>query len=42
VICCDTCPYYPACEEIDDFKRDVLLMSEEAIADEIGWGAVPE
>jgi hypothetical protein len=38
MICCDTCPYWPTCEEVDDSKREVLGLDEEAIADEIGWG----
>lgn len=29
MICCDTCPYYPTCEEIEDFERDVLRLHEE-------------
>lgn len=29
MICCDTCPYYPTCEEIEDFTRDVLGLGEE-------------
>lgn len=28
-ICCDTCPFTPTCEEIDDFERDVLRLGEE-------------
>lgn len=28
-ICCDTCPYAPTCEEINDFERDVLRLGEE-------------
>lgn len=28
MICCDTCPYFPTCEELDDFKRDVLGIDE--------------
>jgi hypothetical protein len=27
-ICCDTCPYAPTCEEIDDFERDVLHLDD--------------
>lgn len=30
MICCDTCPYYPTCEEIDDFARDLLGLDDEA------------
>lgn len=40
MICCDTCPYFPTCEEVDDFKRDVLGWDELALAEEIGWGEV--
>jgi hypothetical protein len=28
VICCDTCPYYPTCEEIEDFERYVLGLDD--------------
>jgi len=38
VICCDTCPYWPTCEERDDWLRDALGLDEEAIADQ----AVPD
>ena len=38
MICCDTCPYSPTCEERDDFMREVLGLDEEAIADQ----AVPD
>ena len=27
--CCDTCPCWPTCEEIEDFERDVLRMGDE-------------
>lgn len=33
-ICCDTCPYTPTCEEIQDFERDVLHLGDE-------WGEEP-
>jgi disulfide oxidoreductase YuzD len=36
VICCDTCPYSPTCEDVADWLRDVLGKDEEDIADEIG------
>jgi hypothetical protein len=36
MICCDTCPYYPTCEEIEDFERDVLGLQEEE------WGTADE
>lgn len=29
MICCDTCPYYPTCEEVEEFERDVLRMGDE-------------
>jgi hypothetical protein len=29
MICCDTCPLAPTCEEIEDFERDVLRLHEE-------------
>ena len=28
-ICCDSCPYYPTCEEINDFHRDIGLLADE-------------
>ena len=28
-ICCDTCPYSPACEEERDFLTDVLGLNED-------------
>jgi hypothetical protein len=27
--CCDTCPFYPTCEEIEDFERDVLHLDDD-------------
>jgi hypothetical protein len=27
--CCDTCPLSPTCEEIEDFARDALGMSDD-------------
>ena len=29
MICCDTCPYNPTCEEVEDFERDVLGLHED-------------
>jgi hypothetical protein len=29
VICCDTCPFVPTCEEVEDFERDVLHLCED-------------
>ena len=29
IICCDTCPYEPTCEEINDFERDVLHLDDD-------------
>jgi hypothetical protein len=29
MICCDTCPYWPTCEEIEDFEQNVLRLHEE-------------
>jgi len=29
MICCDTCPYWPTCEEIEDFERDVLHLTND-------------
>lgn len=29
MVCCDTCPYLPTCEEIADLERDVLRLGEE-------------
>lgn len=26
MICCDTCPYSPTCEEDDDFLRQIGLL----------------
>lgn len=28
MICCDSCPYWPTCEEEDDFRREVLGLDE--------------
>jgi hypothetical protein len=33
VICCDTCPYSPTCEEEDDFLDQVLHRGEYEDAD---------
>lgn len=38
MICCDTCPYYPTCEEIEDFERDVLGLDEYDETDMEGLG----
>jgi hypothetical protein len=29
MICCDTCPYWPTCEEEDEFRREVLGLDTE-------------
>lgn len=29
MICCDTCPYSPTCEEEDDFLASIGLAREE-------------
>ncbi len=29
MICCDTCPYSPTCEEEDEFLRDIGLDPDE-------------
>jgi len=29
MICCDTCPYYPTCEEVEDFERDALGLHDD-------------
>lgn len=29
MICCDTCPLAPTCEEVEDFERDILHLHEE-------------
>jgi len=29
MICCDTCPYNPTCEEEDDFLRQIGLLDDE-------------
>jgi len=34
MICCDTCPYWPACEEAEDFECNVLGLHDE-------WGEEP-
>lgn len=34
MICCDTCPYSPTCEERDEFRREVLGLDEDEIAGE--------
>lgn len=28
MICCDSCPYWPTCEEVDEFNREVLGLDE--------------
>lgn len=34
MICCDTCPYSPTCEEEEDFRREVLGLDL--------WAEVPD
>lgn len=34
MICCDTCPYAPACDERDDFLRDLFGLDDDA---EVDW-----
>ena len=34
MICCDTCPYSPTCEEEDDFLRSIGLLDEDEWGDE--------
>lgn len=34
MICCDTCPYSPTCEEEDDFLASIGLGEQ--------WGEEPE
>lgn len=29
MICCDTCPYSPTCEEEDDFLSDIFGLDDE-------------
>jgi hypothetical protein len=29
MICCDTCPYSPTCEEEEDFAREVLGLDDD-------------
>ena len=29
MICCDSCPFSPTCEEEDDFLRDIFGLDEE-------------
>lgn len=29
MICCDSCPYWPTCEEEDDFRREVLGLDDD-------------
>ena len=29
MICCDTCPYNPTCEEEEDFRREVLGLDDD-------------
>lgn len=36
MICCDTCPYWPTCEEIEDFERDVLHLNDDS--GDFEWG----
>lgn len=28
MICCDCCPLVPTCEEVEDFRRDVLGLDD--------------
>jgi hypothetical protein len=36
MICCDTCPYSPTCEEEDDFLASIGLTDEEWGDDDTG------
>lgn len=36
MICCDTCPLSPTCEEEDDFRRDVLGLDDDGYEWELG------
>lgn len=43
MICCDTCAYWPTCEEEEDFRRNVLGLDddEDQAAEDFGafeWG----
>ena len=29
MICCDSCPYWPTCEEEDDFLRQVFGLDDD-------------
>lgn len=29
MICCDTCPFEPTCEEEDDFRRHIFGLDDE-------------
>lgn len=29
MICCDTCPFSPTCEEEDDFRRQIFGLDDE-------------
>ncbi len=31
MICCDTCPFFPTCEEEEDFMRNSLGLDEDEL-----------
>ena len=33
MICCDTCPYSPTCEEEEDFIRDIFGLDDDEVID---------
>lgn len=34
MICCDTCPYNPTCEERDNYLKDIFALDDDT---EIDW-----
>lgn len=42
MICCDSCPYSPTCEEEDEFLASIGLVPEGwdeiSVAERRGWG----
>jgi hypothetical protein len=35
VICCDTCPYNPTCEEEEDFLREIFGLDDDEAVPEL-------
>lgn len=42
MICCDTCPYNPTCEEQDEFLADIFGLNDEYEDPEPGYECEPQ